>query len=593
MEKKIIKSLLDLKLPDATKASNGSPEKLEHSKNNDPLAASGEKSKPSAPAQSEPQSQNLPNQILTHSIQGMGKVEEKTEHTAKETLRLWNLSQALDQREAKIAEDQKRLSRELEHSKAERLAVQSRANQVEAIQRDCSDKEKANYKRAAELDSRQASLLAAEQKLLVQEARINQREIDLEDLLAEATRPEVEFKNLQATLESTKQELDRKCEEVSRLLEIQEYYERIKKKMVALEADYEESELALSDEVDEHVKTRREIKVLNHEISELNAELKILNQSFMDQNKMMKEVQRERDLLKGFETENASLRISVEERFAELHELNIELVELRARGMVSPFSVTSMAVLRWLSSEVSDFFQPPDDIITLGSGPIPEGDFDTYLRTLGIRACQSGCNWIVVGRSGWTPNQLDELIMAASNPSMVRIFSQELFIAGILTTHDPFEADPELLMEFAKGHPALEYLMKCGFEWPEIADLEELDVPQFVRGAYERVDESPIYRMGYVVGITNGLSAFHRQKLLREAYEGVIPQVEDADYMEEWGEPGTRKRLWRIGHHIAWLIRSRRSNPVMAYAVSDWEKDLEWLKIKYFKDSMRFSWPNF
>jgi len=606
MEKKIIKSLWDLELPSAAKSSDDTSGKLEDPKINDLVVAGGERPNTSVSNQSAAPVQKPP------AIQRIVGTEDKDSYIAKEMSRLQELARNLNQKEARLAADQKELSGEHDRFKSDKLSLQSRLNQLVVHQRDCTDKEKANYRRAAELDAREANLVAGEQGLLTREARMNQREIDLENFMAEAKRPEIEFKDLQATLETAKSELDRKCEEVSKLFQIQEDYELLKNKIVTIEADLEESESALSDEVDEHVKTRGEIKILNqeieilhHEVSELNDKLVIMTQKFRDQNNILTEVQRERDILKWVDAENKSLRIAVEQRHAESRELHKKIAELGAsrarvtppfpegaKETASPFSVNNMAVLHWLSSEVSDPFQPPEDIVTLGSGPIPEGDFDEYLKTLGIRACESRCEWIVVGRSGWTPKQLDELI-TASNPSTVRIFSQELFIAGILTTHDPFAADPELLIEFSQGHPALEYLMKCGFEWPEIADLEELDVPQYVRGAYERVDESPIYRMGYVVGITNGLSAFHRQSLLRKAYEGVIPQVEDADYMEEWGEPGTRKRLWRIAHHIAWLIRSRRSNPVMSYAVSDWVKDLEWLEIKYFKDSMRFSWPNF
>jgi hypothetical protein len=250
-----------------------------------------------------------------------------------------------------------------------------------------------------------------------------------------------------------------------------------------------------------------------------------------------------------------------------------------------------MAVLGWLSSAVLDAFQPPEDVVSIGSGPFPEDEFDDYLKTLDITPYTSGCSWVIVGRTGWTPQQLEELIEEADSGEL-RIFSQELFIAGQLSTHDPFSADPELLMEFAKGHPALEYLMGSGFEWPILEELEELGVPQYVRGSYDGVDESPIYRMGYVVGITNGLSVRERQRLLKRAFEGVIPQVGDADYMAEWGTPNTRDRLWRIAHHLAWLVRSRRRNPVMGYAVNDWATDLDWLESTFYKSRMKFSWPN-
>jgi hypothetical protein len=150
----------------------------------------------------------------------------------------------------------------------------------------------------------------------------------------------------------------------------------------------------------------------------------------------------------------------------------------------------------------------------------------------------------------------------------------------------------EILMRFSEGHPALEYLIEAGFEWPVIMDEEDFGEPIYLRGSYERVEESPLFRMGYQVGVTNGLSKPRRKSLLNSAYEGAIPDVEDDDYMEEWGRPRQSKRLWRIAHHIAWLIRSRKSISSMRYAVRDWQDDLDWLQEEFYTNRMRFTWPN-
>lgn len=592
-------------MPSAAKSSDDTSGKLEDPKINDLVVAGGERPNTSVSNQSAAPVQKPP------AIQRIVGTEDKDSYIAKEMSRLQELARNLNQKEARLAADQKELSGEHDRFKSDKLSLQSRLNQLVVHQRDCTDKEKANYRRAAELDAREANLVAGEQGLLTREARMNQREIDLENFMAEAKRPEIEFKDLQATLETAKSELDRKCEEVSKLFQIQEDYELLKNKIVTIEADLEESESALSDEVDEHVKTRgdikilnQEIEILNHEVSELNDKLVIMTQKFRDQNNILTEVQRERDLLKWVDAENKSLRIAVEQRHAESRELHKKIAELGAsrarvtpplpegaKETASPFSVNNMAVLHWLSSEVSDPFQPPEDVVSIGSGPFHEDDFDDYLKTLDITPYTNGCSWVIVGRTGWTPQQLEELIEEADSGEL-RIFSQELFVAGQLSTHDPFSADHELLMEFAKGHPALEYLMGSGFEWPILEELEELGVPQYVRGSYDGVDESPIYRMGYVVGITNGLSVRERQRLLKRAFEGVIPQVGDADYMAEWGTPNTRDRLWRIAHHLAWLVRSRRRNPVMGYAVNDWATDLDWLESTFYKSRMKFSWPH-
>jgi hypothetical protein len=89
-----------------------------------------------------------------------------------------------------------------------------------------------------------------------------------------------------------------------------------------------------------------------------------------------------------------------------------------------------------------------------------------------------------------------------------------------------------------------------------------------------------------------GLSSGRRKALLTKAYEKDIPWVGSEEYMEWWGEPGTRQRLWRIAHHLACLIRTRRKNPTQEYAVDHWFEDLEMLKRTFYRSYMRFRWPN-
>ena len=607
MEKKVIKSLWDLELPSAAKASDDIAKKLQYPKPKDLIVTGGVKPTANVSAQAAHPSSKPANQIQSPAIQRIVGAEDKNEHIAKEKKRLEELARTLEQRETKLALDQAKLARERETLTTEKITLQNRTNQVIANQRDSSEKEKANYRRAAELDLREAKILAAEPAVLVRLAEMKQKELELENLMGEVIRPEAELKELQSALAKSQKEFERKCDEVRQLLKTIEANKLLQKRVSVLESDLEESRFVLSAEEESHAESKREVKELSDDLVAANSKLKALQTKFRDQNILLADVQNERDRLSRAEVDNRSLRVSIKKVEAESIALKKKVDDLlkanavRARAApsapakvtesASPFAINSMAVLGWLSSAVSDAFQPPEDVVSIGSGPFPEDEFDDYLKTLDITPYTSGCNWVIVGRTGWTPQQLEELIEEAA-PGELRIFSQELFIAGQLSTHDPFSADPELLMEFAKGHPALEYLMGSGFEWPILQEWEELGIPHYVRGSYNGVDESPIYRMGYVVGITNGLSLHERQKLLTKAFERAIPQVGDADYMAEWGMPNTRDRLWRIAHHLAWLIRSRRKNPVMEYAVDDWATDLDWLESTFYKSRMKFSWPN-
>jgi hypothetical protein len=322
-----------------------------------------------------------------------------------------------------------------------------------------------------------------------------------------------------------------------------------------------------------------------------------------DQNILLGAVQNERDRLSRAEVDNRSLRVTIKKVEAESIALKKKVDDLvRANAVssravplspakviesASPFSINSMAVLGWLSSAVLDAFQPPDEVVSIGSGPFPEDDFDDYLETLNITPYESGCNWIIVGRTGWNSQQLEDLIEKAE-PGELRIFSQELFIAGQLSTHDPFSADPDLLMEFAKGHPALEYIIGSGFDWPFLVGGGDVvvDPPEF-----QSAEKSPLNVMGYRVGMS-GLTEKSRRKILADAYLGAIPWVESDAYMKQWGRAQTRMRLRRMVEHIAMLIRKASGKYNMDEAINDWESDLNWLYYEFYVPGrMNFKWP--
>jgi hypothetical protein len=285
MEKKVIKSLWDLELPSAAKASNGNAEKLEVSKIKDPVVAEGEKPNPSASTQFAAPSQKPP------AIQRIVGAEYTDSHITKEMSRLQELARTLNQREAKLALEQKELSGERDRFKSDKLSLQSSLNLLVVNLRDCTEKEKSNYKRAAELDAREANLTAGEQGLLAREVRINQREIDLENLIAEAMRPEIEFKDLQTTLENTKNKLE--------------------------------------FEMESHVQSQRQIERLDGKLALAHSHLDDQKRRFREQKVILAEVQRERDHLKQVEFENVSLRLAIKNAVAESLELKQKISALQ------------------------------------------------------------------------------------------------------------------------------------------------------------------------------------------------------------------------------------------------------------------------
>lgn len=463
------------------------------------------------------------------------------------------------------------------------------------------------------LEEREAAARSFEEQLNQRSEKISVEETALLELVNEVKRPEAEYDQLRKELEKLKKKNDKLS------LKIQTFTEENQAALDQAEKSKQSLRERLATERSKARSLRRELKVANEDAASfenlsqvLAKDLKLLQTKYDYELEQLEAANEELDSLRKERTtlrrenqeatkENLELQARVlkyDKTIESLSRNNLKLkvdVE-RAKAAVSesevlPFSLNDIELLDALSCEVTEKFEVPDEVVTLGSGPFPEDQFDDYLLRLGIEADSSGYPWIIVGREGWIEEKLDNLLEDV-DLNEIRIFSQELFLIGYLTTHDPFSLPDEILLKFAEGHPALEYLINSGFEWPVIVVEEDYGEPVYVRGGMVRVDESPLARMGYHVGVNKGLPRSKRKKLLTEAYRGEIPEVEDDDYMEEWGRPSNSRRLWRIAHHLAWLIRSRHGNPSMIYAVDDWRQDLDWLKEEFYTNRMRFSWPN-
>ena len=237
----------------------------------------------------------------------------------------------------------------------------------------------------------------------------------------------------------------------------------------------------------------------------------------------------------------------------------------------------------------------PKDVAIHGDGPWPNAEFVELLSDLGFNVWAAGphddVELLIVGRSNWDENILEQQIGAREGETL-KIFTQELLVAALTCSRDPFDeidtaTGQNILESFGKGHPAIEYLRGLEFPWPEFNPSED----GVSSGEWDSVEETPLLKLGYHAGKTHSLAPSTRHNFLAEAFSGELPFAESDEYMAEWGAPGTRKRLRRMAWHLAFLIRNRRRNPSQVYAVKDWEDDLKWLRDKYYKSIMRFSWP--
>lgn len=106
-------------------------------------------------------------------------------------------------------------------------------------------------------------------------------------------------------------------------------------------------------------------------------------------------------------------------------------------------------------------------------------------------------------------------------------------------------------------------------------------------------EEGMLKFLGYQVGETAGLPEGVRQAVLASIFRGDLPPIISAEYMQEWGTPGSASRLEKMANSLAAFIRNARRNrgANMNTAIRHWEADLEFLFRSYYRDMFRFDWP--
>jgi hypothetical protein len=259
--------------------------------------------------------------------------------------------------------------------------------------------------------------------------------------------------------------------------------------------------------------------------------------------------------------------------------------------------IRSFETVKWLTSQFDDPHEMiiPKQILLIGDGPWPLDNFTELLQDLGFEIWQNGCDEsievVVVGRENWFEVDIDNQITARDGKAL-RIYPQELFIALLAMQADPFEIAPEeSLLEFVREHPLFDYLFGQEFPWPD-STYDEAP-PATISDGFDREDtSSPLYTLGYSVAQQKGLMPSVRRNLLSHALStNSLPWCVSDEYMDDWGQAGTRRRLRRIAWHLNMLARRSKKITSHKEAVAKWESDLLWLK-KFYKPLHRFRWPS-
>ncbi len=559
MKKTHLKTFADL---DKIIASSGNQEKQSE------IYSKSLSSKPTDPTKSDPQTAS-PQILQITTVDSNKSVEDLTIRRRK----LENYQKALDEidkgnkaEKARLEEQKRELEKKYNLIQVDVLKAQNqnlaRANQLAQQEQQLKDYENKNHHRRGELDRRAA-------KLDEREKILGASELDISARIANVQKREAVYVDFDVKVA----ELEEENSLISNLLHAQE--QKIN--------ELTETELRQNEEVK---LARMTLENLNHQMVQIR---KNHSNEVSDLLKKIDLATSEIDQLRPIQKKYVVLSAKYKAAKELIQKLESAAEDFScSSSMIGQFHLNNATIIEWLlSQENEDSFSMPRHVTVLGEGPVDSYEWISHLESVNCKSWLNGNEWIIIGREGWSPERIDDLIAERGDDS-IRIVSQEMFLAAMISGKDPFDADEDLLLSFAEGHPALDYIIESAFDWPFWDEELSDDGPQLDIAS---VEKSPLKLMDYTVG-RNGLNVKYRRQILADAYLGAIPWTESDLYMKAWGRAHTRKRMWRMAHHLAMLIRKASGKDNMDKAISDWESDLDWLYHKFYVPRrMNFKWP--
>jgi hypothetical protein len=280
----------------------------------------------------------------------------------------------------------------------------------------------------------------------------------------------------------------------------------------------------------------------------------------------------------------------LQDRFSDLEQQNQLLVSREwADGLNQP------ALRDALVGPVTPTKQEwvPDMLGTSGFGPWESDEFDDFLTSRGLILRvfpHEGLNAVILGRENWTEASLSKQIYLW-NESAARVYTQELFVLGLVIGADPLATLTEQqLLAIAGQHPAISYLLAQQFPWPI---QQESPTGQAGVQTWSEDEEfhqvSPLGMLGYSVAKDKWTTAQRRSILRKALHSEALPGLETSDAVKRWGAAYSAQRLYAISRHLFWLVSFQ--GPEKPAAREKWVSDLTWLKQSFYKRSQGFKWP--
>jgi hypothetical protein len=464
--------------------------------------------------------------------------------------------------ETRLAQRQAEIRKQLAKQEASASSLKTKYAQIESASRRLSKWEEATRSREEDLEANARILASQEKKILATESRIRQERSQLEPR-----------KNALAAEERRMGE---------RLKEARWRIQQLKKR-----------EQALTKASNAHAATERKLGSLD---KKLKTQQKALTKKETDLRKKEQQLSKLAKKLAAIEARWAKVpktriefKKEMDKAASRLNRAKNQVVRLKKQ---IEDSGQLERIVEWTNRGIGPSYPWPyeESIVLVGEGPFPRDEIRVNVRNqqFHLRAAgNSNARIMVVGREQWDEQTIDKQIRARQGNEL-RIYSQEMFLLASTVFRDPFDEcdEDELIDLFAADHPALQYLIERGFNWPCVG-MEKLG--DFVDPG--PVEESPLHLMGYHVGRYSKLTTRERRHILKRAYEGPLKPVPDKAYMQQWGTPRTERRLWRMAHHIAFLANSQGRARNKKLAGTEWVQDLQWMKKTLLEPWMTFKWP--